>query len=434
MRFPLISISMRRGFDHPTSSSSALSDTSTPEHTQRTRQGQNDVTASSNTVQAQRGVSNQATLNLPPQERVQSAPSERRSPAYLEGKNPYGQILEDVDHPYRRPRVTGGAPSQIGATSEGRPRTSGSFNFKTRPEAVADSELEITAQDPPLPPSLPLGASVSVKAAKDFFDSKASQNQLVPPFSYTEAVAVAASTVRKEAVEAQQSRPIRRFYSDRQYQPMRVPNPRPRFATPPDLSIGRSISSLQPESSSHLESRFAVEQYADPRSNIVAPKVTIREVTTLQGVSELDNVSSSDQYASKLARRQSTDVFETASQEASPLGDGRCVTADSPIPNDAYCPTLTVSGFGTKRDCCCPVRRRSTRESTSVAENDEGSIEIPSLLHDQVGSARSDRYVREPIADYYRSNARAFSERKSFSAPLTDEETLSGQRTKPRSC
>jgi len=425
---------MRRGFDHPTSSSSALSDTKTPEHTQRTRQGQNDVTASSNTIQARRDRSNQATLNLSPQERVQSASSERRSPAYLEGKNPYGQILEHVDHPYRRPRVTGGAPSQIGATSERRPRTSGSFNFKTRPEAVADPELEITAQDPPLPSSLPSRASFSVKAAKNFFDGKASQNQLVPPFPYTEAVAAADSTVRKQAVEVQQSRPFRRLYSDRQYQPMRIPNPGSRFATPPNSRVGPSVSSLQPESLPHLESRFAVKQYADPMGNIVAPKVTIREVTTPQGVSELDNVSSSDQSESKLARRQSTDVFETASQEASPLGDERRVTANSPILNDAHCLIRTISGFGTRRDCCYPVRRRSTRESTSVAENDEGSIEIPSLLHDQVGSARSDRYVREPVADYYRSNARSFSERKSFSAPLTDEETSTGQRTKPRSC
>ncbi|KAJ4988964.1 hypothetical protein SVAN01_05588 [Stagonosporopsis vannaccii] len=431
---------MRQDIDQLTSSSSRPSDTSAHRHAQHIRQALNNVPALSNTIHTQGNVPSYASLSLPSQEHIQSTSSERESPAYLKGKNPYGQILDGIDHPYRRPKGTGGAPSQIGASSKGRPRTSGFFCFKTRPEAVAEPELEVTVQKPLPPSSLPLRAaetSISVKAAKEFFDSKAPQDQSGPPCPYSDdgaAAAATANTATNEAVAVQQSRLFRRRSRDGGHQPVCVPSPSLLYAKQLSSSVETSMSSYSPESLSHLEPWDQVKQNAQSRSIIMVPKVTFRKVTTHQGSSVYDEMSSSDQSEPRSARRRSTNVFETAPQEASPLGYERCAAGNSSMLGGTHGPALVVPGCRTTRDCCCSVRRRSAHESTSVAEGGEDVIEKPSLSHEKIRRAKSDCYVRDPVEDCHRFVARSFSERRHFSSALTDDETSSGQRIEPRSC
>lgn len=172
---------MPRGFEQPTSSSaSRCSDIASRERTRRTRQGRHDAPLEADLPSARRESSNQLSLTLPQRPSdPQPASSGHRSPAYLQGKNPYGQILDSAEHPYRRPKPTGSAPSQIGATSEGRPRTSGSFQFQTRPEPKVEHERGAFAPDPSQPLLLPRTPAklVSVRATRNFFESKASQNR-----------------------------------------------------------------------------------------------------------------------------------------------------------------------------------------------------------------------------------------------------------------
>ncbi|PVH94570.1 hypothetical protein DM02DRAFT_676112 [Periconia macrospinosa] len=102
-------------------------------------------------------------------------------PRYLDGKNPYGRILEEIDHPYRESKqLSTSPPSQLGSNVKGRPRTTGSFNFKTR--TTPQHAYEITKRGPSsLPPQL-LDQTVkktSFQVAKRFFEDKAN----VPPTS-----------------------------------------------------------------------------------------------------------------------------------------------------------------------------------------------------------------------------------------------------------
>jgi hypothetical protein len=108
--------------------------------------------------------------------------SRPKSPAYLQGKNPYGEILDKVEHSYKawKPTATG-PPSQLGSSIECRPRTSGSFKFTARP-MLPESEQTVAAPaaQPPLWSTRQTPTPVSVQAARNFFESKASQSRTAP--------------------------------------------------------------------------------------------------------------------------------------------------------------------------------------------------------------------------------------------------------------
>ena len=127
---------------------------------------------------------------LPPPNALKTAPEapwRARSPSYLKGKNPYGRILDDVEHPYRKPRTQApGPPSQLGSSVDGRLRTSGSFKFATRPIPQSVSERNTSVNDSPAPPPPTTKRSSeqksSVKNAKSLLETKASESGKGPPF------------------------------------------------------------------------------------------------------------------------------------------------------------------------------------------------------------------------------------------------------------
>jgi hypothetical protein len=127
---------------------------------------------------------------------VQSAP-ERKAPAYLQSKNPYGQVLDAVEHPYREPRAAHEAlpAAQAGASPDSRPRTAGVFHFKTRltpvePERTVAASTSEPRRSPPRQPA----KHISVQAAKNFFERKAFQAESASCIAPSAAVASAART------------------------------------------------------------------------------------------------------------------------------------------------------------------------------------------------------------------------------------------------
>lgn len=68
-----------------------------------------------------------------------------KSPGYLQGKNPYGQVLERVDHPYRdpRPATSGVQPIQTGSSYESPSSPSETLAPQSQPRADEPSELSV---------------------------------------------------------------------------------------------------------------------------------------------------------------------------------------------------------------------------------------------------------------------------------------------------
>ncbi|OAL57121.1 hypothetical protein IQ07DRAFT_627029 [Pyrenochaeta sp. DS3sAY3a] len=168
-----IELEMTRGFIQPTSSSASRFDrtgTLTQSQPLSTRSGQ-----------PARRVSTSTTLQQPVQ--PPQLPSGHKSPAYLQGKNPYGQLLETIDHEYRElghATAADATPLQTSPGALSRRRTSRSLKSKARPEAEP-TEPQVAPE--PIPLVLRQKATpVSVQATKNFFESKAAKNQTGPLF------------------------------------------------------------------------------------------------------------------------------------------------------------------------------------------------------------------------------------------------------------
>ena len=433
---------MRPGFDQPTSSSASRSSgTGAREHTQRTRQGRNDAPAQADSISARRKSSNQPTLTLPQQTGdIQPTPSGRKSPAYLEGKNPYGQILDNVDHPYCRPKPTGGAPSQIGATFESRPRTSGSFHFKTRPEPKPEPEREVTAPDPsppPVPPRTP-AKPVSVRAAKDFFESKASQNRSAPPLPPrgAAAAAIGADAKTRNTEKDALSLPRRRS-KDQAARPARIPSPTSRIAIRSEMDMEPSMPRPPPDTSSQLDPTQRTNPFTRHKSDGLTPSVVVRKATTPQDSSVYDVQSSSDPPEMRSGRRKSTNIFETAPRDARPLGfERRAIDNSSKLDEASNAPLIAVEHAIRSDDRHTSdetVRRRSHHELVSAAESDEEARTDFSSFRSQTRRVEPGRNVRAAVEAHDGSTTKRLRRRQSRSAPLTDERSSAERPTKSRS-
>lgn len=407
---------MRRGFDQPTSSSASRSSgTGTREQTQRTRQGRNDTLAQADSISARRRSSNPPNLNLPQRsDDFQPASSGRRSPAYLEGKNPYGQILDDVDHPYRRSKATGGAPSQVGATSEGRPRTTGFFEFKTRPEPNAEPEREVTAPDPsppPLPPRTPANP-VSVRAAKEFFESKASQNRPAPPLPPSAAAAAKIADVK-------------------------TPSQVLRSATGPESVLEPSMPRLPPEAPGQLVSTQRTNLPARPNSDLLVPNIKVRKATARRDSPVYDDLSSSDLSEARSGRRRSTNIFETARQDAKPLGyERRAVDDSSKLAEASNAPSIAIehTNRADDRHPSDETVRHCSTYLLSTAENDQDTADRdPPSSRTPTQRLKLGYTVRKSVEEDYGFIAKRTRRRKSRSAPLTEGGASTGRGVRSRS-
>lgn len=408
---------------------------------QRTRQGRNDAPVQAETILARRKSPNQPSLALPQQpHEIQSASSGRKSPAYLEGKNPYGQILENVDHPYRRPKATGGAPSQIGATTESRPRTSGSFQFKTRPEPKAEPEREVTAPNlsPPLLPQRTPAKPVSVRAAKDFFESKASQNGSAPSIPPPRASAAAEGAVSRSTVsEKRASFLSRRRFKDRTGEPARVSGSTSRITVRPDSEMGPSTPCSPPDAPSQTEPSPRTNPFARPKRDSVASKAVVRKATTSQDSNMDEDLSSSDPSDQKPTRRKLTNISETAPRDAKPLGfERRAVDNSSALDEASDAPLIALEHANRSDDRHTSdetVRRHPIQRPVSAAGSDEGAIEGASTSHTQTRRTKPVCHVRRTFKGGVASAAKRVRRHKSRGAPMKDEGPVLDRETKSRS-
>lgn len=365
---------MRRGYGQPTSSSTGPG---TRDSGQRTRQGRNDVQTQSESSPARRDMSTQSylTITQQPADNLPLNPG-RKSPAYLEGKNPYGQILDSVDHSYRIPKVLGGAPSQIGATSESRPRTSGSFQFKTRPEPKAEPRSEVTEPDPlPSPrPRQPAMKPASVKAAKDFFEAKASQGHtgsVFPPRGA--ATANMGMTAKKLTVGNQLPSPPCDHLQARTGQPEHVSRPNLRLDEESKPNPEYPTAPLPSYLSSDVAQSRALDPLDLPQTNTLSTPAITHEATThfgnpLSGPSETIPGS-----------RRPTDVFEANPQDDKPPSYQRQAHSSRPV------------------EAHETVRHGSTYDTFTTAESNEGASEATPPFQSQAGRARPDLTVREAV-------------------------------------
>ncbi|XPS71108.1 hypothetical protein M3J09_003293 [Ascochyta lentis] len=424
---------MRRGYDQPTSSSaSRSSNTIAREQTQHTRQGRNDAPSQADSISARRKSSNQPNLSLPPQPGdVQSASSGRKSPAYLEGKNPYGQILDDVDHPYRKPKATGGAPSQLGATSSGRLRTSGSFNFKTRPEPKAEPERDFAAPDPSPPQVFPRTPAkpVSVRAARDFFKNKASQHRSAPPFP-PPAAATAKGVSAKTQMTEEHACTLPHHHSRDE-----ATLPNTRIAIRSDMDMKPSVTHPPPETSNHLEPSQRTNPFARPKSDSLVPYINAREATTPQDPpAYIDTLPTHSKTGS--GGRSSTNAFEAAPRDVRPLGEKQRAVGDNPKASETSSTLLTALEHTNRandyRISDETVRYRPTH-SITAAESDQGAAEEAPPSSHQTQSSQPRRTVRRADEEEYGSTTRRFRRRESLSTPLTHEGTSAARMTRSRS-
>ncbi|KAF3045460.1 hypothetical protein E8E12_005883 [Didymella heteroderae] len=421
---------MRRGFDQPTSNSvSRSTSTGSREHPKRTRQARNNVPVQADSTSALSKSLNQPDLALPQQPHdFQPASSGRKSPAYLEGKNPYGQILDNVDHPYRRPNTSGSAPPQIGATSDSRPRTLGSFQFKTRPEPKAAPERKVTAPKPPpavLPPKMP-ATPVSVRATKDFFESKVSQNGSAPPLLPPRASAATKGAGSRSAVTKKQASFFsRRWSKDGVRQPARGSEPTSHIPVRPESDTEPSMPRPPPDASSQIELFQRTNPFARPKSDSLAPKVFVYKATARQDFLTCEDLSSSGTSEQKFGRRESTNISNTAPRDAKPLGfERRAVDDSSTLDESSNAPLIGLEHANRSNDRHTSdetVRRHPTYRSVSAAESDEGAIEEAISSSTQARRPEPARHVRRTFEDDIASAAKRVRKRKSRSAPMTDE-------------
>ncbi|UPX14022.1 uncharacterized protein EKO05_0004515 [Ascochyta rabiei] len=417
---------MRRGFDQPTSSSaSRSSNTSAREQKQRTRQDRNDAPSQADSISARRKSSNRPNLILPPQsDDVQSAPQGHKSPAYLEGKNPYGQILDDIDHPYRKPKTTGGVPTQLGATSSGRLRTSGSFHSKTRPESKPEPEREVSAPNSlqsPLFPRTP-AKPISVRAARDFFESKASSIRSAPPFPPpAAATAKGASAKTRVSEEYVHNLPHRRSRD-------KATRPDLRIAIQSDSDIEPVLPSPPPEASTQLEPSQLTNRLALLKGDSMS-NVDLRKATALQDTSAYNDLSS-EAPRTRSGERHPTNFLATASRDTEPLDKKQRSVGNSSKADNAFNTLVTVLEHTDRADNCHvsdeTVSHRYAHSMTAAESDQEAAKEVAT------SSAHPSHTVRRAVEEDHGFTAKQFSRRKSYSAPLTHEGTSAARTIRSR--
>ncbi|CAN9176719.1 unnamed protein product [Alternaria alternata] len=366
---------MPRGFDQPTSSSaSRAANAGTREQGQRQsniriRQGRFEAPATipgageakqpSLTASRRQSV-NPIASSLPQSSREpQPFPAGRRSPAYLQGKNPYGQVLDRIEHPYREPKAgtTIAVPSaQAGSSIGERSRASGPSDSKTRSRAY-----ELKQSDPIIAPSLsrPPNVPQSVRSAKDFFETRASHYPSTP-------------------------------------------------LSPPS-TIGVTRKSFAPKS--------------QPPSGECAPTITIGTATPPVDMTDYKEQYDHDVEQESMGRRRSTNIFAGTPEDARPFGIDLQAASDSSaqecIPEEPLAGNVE-QGLVDKSDSSDEVvRRLSTRSSVLAAETREAKN--PDLQSQREGRrAKSGRNLRRTFEEDQGTSPKRLRRSGSYTASLAE--------------
>ncbi|KAF2856508.1 hypothetical protein T440DRAFT_549884 [Plenodomus tracheiphilus IPT5] len=426
---------MPRGFDQPTSSSaSRTTDTGSREQpaqpsTTRTRQGRYEVSAPTQGAgepkqpQSQRRPTNPASLDISHHSgEPQTSGPTLKTPAYLQGKNPYGQVLANVEHPYREDKVAVGTavgpPYQMGANVQGRPRGSGAVRDVAR-STPAEPEPERTSvapdSRPPLPPPRQPPKPASVQAAKNFFETKASQSRSAPPFPPASATIIAAGTKAKDPQSSVRFR----------YQPARPSSP----VKPQGPRKGVSYTALQSSNpltkTEQVDPAHSIDSANQLKSGKSLPEVVVRKATALTvGPPFVDEHSEIEEgQTGPKSRRRSTNIFANAPHEVAHSSFEQEYADDATttdIKDHSYRPDSRGSSEET-------VKRRSTRRSSSTTEleasDDPRVLEAPQEPRRSKTAHSSSKIHGERDSP----SSRRLRRQSSRSAPLVDMATMKDQ-------
>jgi hypothetical protein len=348
---------------------------------------------------------------------VQSPSPGRKSPAYLQGKNPYGQILDHIEHPYREATSNATAPrppAQAGTRSGSRLRTAGSFESLTRPASATPEQMyDASGQRPTrLPPK-----TVSVKAAKDFFNSKASPNPSAPPVRSTPTGRAFAKSV--PSIQQSNMAPASR--------PTQIPSP----SRPHAAQEQRAVDSAPPVEQPPPESSGRIGSDPCTFDDDIRMCTALKDSLIIQDEQpNLDDLH--DHYDS--TGRKTPNSFDAAPREAKPLGSERFAVGDSSTVVEASnIPLIAVEKTkraNESRNSDETVRRRVPHRSTSSAEIEEAAAPDGSETDQRNRRSKSDGNVRAAFQGRKQSTPARTRGRGTQGAPLTDEK-ISGRATKP---
>lgn len=437
---------MRRSFDQPTSSSvSRSANTEAREQTQqpsvRTRQPQHEASSVSRgvgelkrqqSISARRRSIQQPYLIPPDQSSEPRPPSPRhRSPTYLQGKNPYGQILDKVEHPYREPTIAG-PPSQSDASVESRPRTSGSFQFKIRPPPD-EPKRTITAPDPQPLPLPPRGTTnpLSVQAARSFFETKAFQNKSAPLLPPSGAAAIAAgATIKKQLQSQHPLTPPCLQFQDEGARPTCLPSPtngrvRGRKDSDPTLSLPSVEVTMQAKPPQRVNTISRCKEKSSAPNGVVNRTTAFQESFIADYQQSESNTTSGDQEA--IGRQSRTNDLELTPRNSKLLVHGEYAIDDrSKLRGDSTESLITVEKprwSDRIRVSGEIVRHHSLNKSTSAAEPEEAAESDDLKSVQKSRCTKTGRNVRRAFNEDTESASRRFRCREPQSAPLTSDDT-----------
>jgi hypothetical protein len=235
-----------------------------------------------------------------------------------------------VEHPHRESKAAAEAkpPSQGGASSEGRPRTTGSFQFKTRP-IPPEAESVVDVADPerlPLPSKLPV-IPVSVQAAKSIFESKISPNRLAPHTEPSKATAVVKGTSTKKTSQVKQP-PLPSHDEPTHVTCLTAPYAPNRKESDPALPIPRP----PPQAPTRVASPQRTNPFSRPKSEAARLNVVVTKPTERQDLSILEDALPTSDIGSEesepVTQRSSTNISDFPPRHVKPPGLEDLATED----------------------------------------------------------------------------------------------------------
>jgi len=425
---------MPRGFDQPTSSSASratnagLREQSNQPSNIRNRQGRFEAPATipgageakqQYSTTSRRKSSSPSALPLSQaSSEPQPPPSGRKSPAYLQGRNPYGRVLDKIQHPSREPEAVTtatGPPSQAGSNTGSRPPAVG----------VTDSKQQSLAQEPgrrdtrtTSPPSRQSQVPKSVRSAKDFFETEAFQR---PSASRPPPSVPGASTARAPAPQTYAS-------SSSRESPTRAPNPK-LSSTPNEQApdTGLLLSSLT-EFYDTRESVQSVIPYKQGEADECAPIITTQKATPPAVPSDQgEEQYFSDTEREPISRRKSTNIFAGRSGAAKPPTLGQQAGQDSFASDNISKAALPDTGEANPVDHRGPsdeiVRSFDTRSSIPAAETRQASNSNPPSQQEG-RRAKSGRDLRRTFEEDNEASPKRLRRSGSHTASLTESGSL----------
>ncbi|KAL1797012.1 hypothetical protein ACET3X_005552 [Alternaria dauci] len=355
----------------------------------------------------------------PPQSSSESQPfpAGRKTPAYLQGRNPYGQVLDKVEHPYREPKgvtTTAVPPAQAGSGIETASRASGPSDSKPQSRAQEPERRDPKTAPSSSRPQIPK----SVRSAKEYFEARASQYQstsLVPP--------PATGASRKSF--APKIQPPNVFHEA----PTHVPSPKvpstPEVASP---EVGLLLPSLMDFGDTN-ESVQSVIPPTRAAADEHAPTITVGRATSPMDMPENGEQYGQDVEREPIGRRRSTNNFVGTPQDVKPFGINLQAASDSsaqaPIPEEPLVGNGDQSLVDKPEPAAEAVRDLSTHSSVPAAET--RAAEPPNTQSQQEGRrAKSGRNLRRTFEE----DQGAFPKRLRRSGSQTASLTETGSSSK----